>query len=70
MVDNTGEVSTDVVGVAGVELLKRTGSLMKQKKLNAGFSKVTITDDTGNNEVDGDAPNAAQVNTTNALYLA
>jgi hypothetical protein len=43
---------------------------MKQKKLNAGFSKVTITDDTGNNEVDGDAPNAAQVNTTNALYLA
>jgi hypothetical protein len=33
---------------------------MKQKKLNAGFSKVTITDDTGNNEVDGDAPDAAQ----------
>jgi hypothetical protein len=32
MVDNKGEVSADVLGVAGVELLKRTGSLMKQKK--------------------------------------
>jgi hypothetical protein len=61
VVDSIGKVSTDVIGVAGVELLKRTGSLMKKKKVNAGFSKVTITDDTGNNEVDGDTPNAAQV---------
>jgi hypothetical protein len=39
MVDNIGEVSIDTIGVAGVEILKKTGSLMKQKRLKAGSSK-------------------------------
>jgi hypothetical protein len=40
MVDNIGEVSIDTIGMASVEILKKTGSLMRQKKLNAEFSSL------------------------------
>jgi hypothetical protein len=53
------EITNIVAG--GVRIIKLTGSMIQYKNINAGFSKVTITDDTGNNEVDGDTPNAAQV---------
>ena len=41
------------VGTAGVGVFKqKTSSDLEFKKINAGSSKVTITDDTGNSEVD------------------
>lgn len=51
-----GEANTaSNVGTAGVGIFKqKTGVDLEFKKLNAGSSKVTITDDTGNNEVDVD----------------
>jgi hypothetical protein len=51
-----GEANTaSNVGTAGVGMFKqKTGVDLEFKKLNAGSSKVTITDDTGNSEVDVD----------------
>ena len=43
------------IGVAGVGIFKnKDGSTLQFKKINAGSSKVTITDDTSNDEVDVD----------------
>lgn len=43
------------IGTAGVGIFKdKSGVTLRFKKLNAGSNKVTITDDTGNNEVDID----------------
>ena len=55
-----GEVNTaSNVGTAGVGVFKqKTGVDLEFKKLNAGSSKVTITDDTGNSEVDIDVAEA------------
>ena len=52
----SGETNTaSNVGTAGVGVFKqKTGVDLELKKLNAGSSKVTITDDTGNSEVDID----------------
>lgn len=52
----TGEANTaSNVGTAGVGIYKtKTGVDLKFKKLNAGSNKVTITDDTGNDEIDID----------------
>jgi len=51
-----GEVNTaSNIGTAGVGLFDgKVGEDLQFKKLNAGSSKITITDDTGNNEVDID----------------
>ena len=51
-----GEANTaSNVGTAGVGLFKqKVGVDLQFKKLNAGSGKITITDDTGNNEVDVD----------------
>ena len=51
-----GETNTaSNVGTAGVGIFnQKTGVDLEFKKLNAGSSKVTITDDTGNDEVDID----------------
>lgn len=51
-----GETNTaSNVGTAGVGVFKQKTALdLEFKKLNAGSSKVTITDDTGNSEVDVD----------------
>ena len=47
--------SASNVGTAGVGLFKqKTGTDLEFKKINAGSNKVTITDDTGNDEVDID----------------
>jgi len=58
-IENTGgggETNTmSNIGSGGVGLYKqKTGVDFEIKKLNAGSSKITITDDTGNNEVDVD----------------
>lgn len=55
-----GETNTaSNVGTAGVGVFKqKTGVDLEFKKINAGSSKVTITDDTGNNEVDIDVVEA------------
>lgn len=52
----TGEANTaSNVGTAGTGLFKnKVGLDLRFKKLNAGSSKITITDDTGNDEVDID----------------
>jgi hypothetical protein len=52
----TGEANTaSNVGVGGVGVFKqKNGVNLEFKKLNAGSNKVSITDDTGNNEVDID----------------
>ena len=51
-----GEVNTaSNIGTAGVGIFDgKVGEDLQFKKLNAGSSKITITDDTGNNEVDID----------------
>lgn len=51
-----GETNTaSNIGTGGVGIFKqKTSSNLEFKKLNAGSSKITITDDTGNNEVDID----------------
>lgn len=55
-----GEANTaSNIGTAGVGLWKDKSALdLRFKKLNAGSSKVTITDDTANNEVDVDVVEA------------
>lgn len=55
-----GETNTSSnVGVAGVGVFKqKTGADFEFKKINAGSSKVTITDDTGNSEIDIDVVDA------------
>ena len=61
----SGEVNTaSNVGTAGVGLFKqKTSADLEFKKLNAGSSKVTITDDTGNDEVDVDI-DPGEINTS------
>lgn len=61
----SGEVNTaSNVGAAGVGVFKqKTGADLEFKKLNAGSNKVTVTDDTGNNEIDIDI-NTANLNLT------
>ena len=51
-----GEVNTaSNIGTAGVGLFDgKVGEDLQFKKINAGSTKITITDDTGNNEVDID----------------
>lgn len=55
-----GEANTaSNVGTAGVGVFKqKTGVDFEFKNINAGSNKVTITDDTGNNEVDIDVTEA------------
>lgn len=55
-----GETNTaSNVGTAGVGVYKqKTGVNLEFKKINAGSTKVTITDDTGNSEVDIDVAEA------------
>jgi len=52
----SGEANTaSNVGTAGVGVFKqKTGVNFEFKKINAGSDKITITDDTGNSEVDVD----------------
>lgn len=56
-----GEANTaSNVGTGGVGVFKqKTGVDLEFKKLNAGSAKITITDDTGNNEVDVDLGSVA-----------
>lgn len=56
----TGEANTGSnIGVAGVGIFKqKTASDFEFKKINAGSSKISIADDTGNNEVDIDVVEA------------
>lgn len=51
-----GEMNTaSNIGTGGVGLFKqKNGSDLEFKKINAGSNKVTVTDDTGNNELDID----------------
>jgi hypothetical protein len=53
---SSGESNTaSNVGTAGVGVFKqKTGIDLEFKKINAGSNKVTITDDTGSNEIDVD----------------
>lgn len=55
-----GEANTaSNVGTAGTGVFKqKTGVDLEFKKINAGSSKITITDDTGNSEVDVDVAEA------------
>ncbi len=55
-----GEVNLGAnVGTAGVGIFKnKTGVTLNFKKVNAGSSKITITDDTGNDEIDIDIAEA------------
>lgn len=55
-----GEANTaSNVGAAGVGLFKqKSGVDLEFKKINAGSSKITVVDDTGNNEVDIDVSEA------------
>lgn len=59
-VGGSGETNTTSnVGTAGVGVYKqKTGVNFELKKINAGSSKVTITDDTGNSEIDIDVAEA------------
>lgn len=58
---STGEVNTaSNVGTAGVGIYRqKTGTDLEFKKLNAGSSRISITDDTTNSEVDVDVIEAA-----------
>jgi hypothetical protein len=55
-----GEINTaSNVGTAGVGVFKsKVGVDLRFKKINSGSAKVTITDDTGNDEIDIDVPDA------------
>lgn len=57
---DVGEANTaSNVGTAGVGVFKqKSGVDLQFKKINAGSSKITITDDTGNDEVDIDVAEA------------
>lgn len=57
----SGEANTaSNVGTAGVGVFKqKSGVDLEFKKINAGSSSVTITDDTGNNEIDIDVAAAS-----------
>jgi len=60
-----GEANTaSNIGIAGVGVFKqKTGVDLELKKINAGSSKVTVTDDVANNELDIDvAPSAIDHN--------
>lgn len=63
-----GETNTaSNVGTAGVGVFKqKNGVDLEFKKINAGSSKVTVTDDTGNDEVDIDVAEAS-INHDNLL---
>lgn len=56
----SGEINTMTnVGTGGVGVFKaKVGVQFQMKKINAGSSKVTITDDTGNDEIDIDVTEA------------
>ncbi len=57
---SSGETNTaSNVGTGGVGVFKqKVGADLEYKKINAGSSKVTITDDTGNDEMDIDVAEA------------
>ncbi len=59
-VTGSGESNTATnVGTAGVGLWKdKSGVTLRFKKINAGSSKITVTDDTGNDELDIDIAEA------------
>ncbi len=59
-VPSTGEVNTaSNIGAGGVGVFKqKTGVDLEFKKINAGSNKITVTDDTTNNEVDIDVNTA------------
>lgn len=79
-----GTTTASNVGTAGVGVFKQKfGNDLEFKKINAGSSKVTITDDTGNDEVDvniveaniaignlSGAPTGAVVGTTDTQTLS
>ena len=53
--DNVESNSGSNVGTGGVGIYKdKSGSVLRFKKINTGSSKVTVTDDTGNDEIDID----------------
>jgi len=68
----SGEVNTaSNIGTAGVGVFKqKTGTNLELKKINAGSSKVTITDDTGDNEIDVDIVEANINHNSLANYVA
>lgn len=63
--EGTGEINTaSNIGSAGIGLFKqKLGVDLQFKKINAGSSKVSITDDTANNEVDIDIITGTTTNT-------
>ena len=69
-----GETATmSNVGVAGVGVYKqKTGSNFEMRNINAGSNKVTVTSDTGNNEIDIDVveANLSLANLSGTIALA
>jgi len=65
-----GEANTaSNVGTAGVGVYKaKVGVDLRFKKINAGSSKVSITDDTGNDEIDIDVVEANFTHTHDTRY--
>lgn len=54
-----GTVTGSNIGSAGTGIFKqKSGTVLQFKKLNAGSTKVTITDDTGNDKIDIDVAQA------------